>query len=122
MASKQELMDLPVELLQRMITYIPSKDLLNLSSIRNRELSTLMKKELEERRLNSFPTQYDRRTRIGAKGKNFYIYPPQSITKEELLDIASQYGIYIPKGSTKAEMISVLVHQNNIFKKIQEES
>ena len=36
MASKQELMDLPVELLQLMITYIPSKDLLNLSSIRNR--------------------------------------------------------------------------------------
>jgi hypothetical protein len=52
MASKQELMDLPVELLQLMITYIPSKDLLNLRSIRNRELSTLIKKELEDRRRN----------------------------------------------------------------------
>ena len=57
------------------------------------------------------------RTKLNARG-NDYIYPPQSITTEELLEIASHHGIYIPKGSTKSEMIVILVHQNNIFKKI----
>ena len=59
------------------------------------------------------------RTKLTARGNN-YIFPPQSITTEELLEIASQHGIYIPKKSTKAEIIIILVHQNNIFKKIQD--
>jgi hypothetical protein len=50
MASKHQLMDLPVELLQMMITYIPSRDLLNLRTIKNRELYTLINKEIRDRR------------------------------------------------------------------------
>ena len=48
MASKQQLMDLPVELIQMIITYIPSRDLFNLRTIR-KELTILIDKELRDR-------------------------------------------------------------------------
>ena len=57
------------------------------------------------------------RTKLSAKG---VVYPPQNITIEELLEIASQYEIYIPKGSTKSEIIVILACEYNIFKKIEE--
>lgn len=59
------------------------------------------------------------RTKLSARG---VVAPPQSITIEELLEIASQYEIYIPKGSTKSEIIVILAFENNIFKKIEEEN
>jgi len=57
------------------------------------------------------------RTKLSARG---VVYPPESITIEELIAIASQYEIYIPKGSTKTEMIVILAYKNNIFKKYKE--
>ena len=57
------------------------------------------------------------RTKLTARG---VVAPPQNITIEELLEIASQYEIYIPKGSTKSEIIVILAFENNIFKKIEE--
>lgn len=57
------------------------------------------------------------RTKLTARG---VVAPPQNITIEELLEITSQYEIYIPKGSTKDEIIMILVCKYNIFKKIEE--
>ncbi len=52
------------------------------------------------------------RTKLTARG---VVAPPQNITIEELLEIASKYEIYILKGSTKCEIIMILVSRESNF-------